>query len=294
MNVIRLPLDAVSPNPNQPRQFFNKEELGNLAMNIAEHGVLEPILVRTNGSDGAYIIIAGERRWRASKIAELPDIPAIVRDDIQALGTLDEVSISENTSRQDLNPMEEARAFERLRTERGYDHDEISRKIGRSPLFVTGRLTLLDLELDFQRLVETGHMGPLTGQTIARLPKEHQFLAFRAWNEGGIGDNGLRLFVDEIQARLRQPELFGEDQAPARKRDAITYRARFEKAIEAATTAITTLLDKKHNSLMIEALEGDFDLYWEKLRLIEQECRRIRTAIESAKKTSELLKEALQ
>jgi ParB/RepB/Spo0J family partition protein len=297
VNVVRLPLDSVTPDPNQPRKFFGKEELGNLAANIAEHGVLEPILVRTNGDDDTYIIIAGERRWRASKIAEVPDIPAIIRDDIHALGTLDEVAISENTSRQDLNAMEEAKAFDRLQSERGFDTDEIARKIGRSPAFVLGRLSLLNLDPALQRLVEVGQLGPLTGQTIARLPRNHQFTAMRfvgkPHEQGGIGDLGLKGFVDQLIARLEQPELFAEDQAPARKHEAVQFRDKFEKAIDAATAAINVLVQQRTNTLMIDAMSGDFDIYWERLKMLEQECRRIRTAIESAKATNSILQDAL-
>jgi ParB/RepB/Spo0J family partition protein len=293
MNVIRIPLDSITPDPRQARKFFGAEDLGNLAANIAEHGVLEPILVRTDGAPDQYTLIAGERRWRASRLAGVADIPAIIRDDIAQAGTLDEVSISENTSRQDLNAMEEARAFERLRTERGFDEDRIARKIGRSPAFVLGRLSLLTLDPDLQRLVEVGQLGPLTGQTIARLPREHQFIAMRAVAQGGIGDLGLKAFVEQILARLGQPELFTEEDVPTRKREAVSYRERFEKAIDSATAAINSIVDQRTSTIMIDALAGDYDLFWQRLKLLEQECRRLRTAIESAQATNSALKEAL-
>lgn len=292
MQVIRLPLDSVEPDPNQARKFFDKNELGNLAANIAEHGVLEPILVRTDGKLDRFILIAGERRWRASRIAGLADIPAIVRDDIKATGTLDEVSISENTSRQDLNPVEEARAFDRLRNERGYEIDNIARKVGKGTTFVWGRLSLLKLSPELLQMVEVGQMGPLTGQTIARLPKEHQFLAFRAWNEGQIGDNALRLFVDQLEANLAATQLFTDEEVQKRSKDAKALRERFDAAIARATEAIGMLVDHKKNALLAEALKGDYELYNEKLKLLEQECRRLRSAISTAKANNLLLKES--
>ena len=137
-----LPLNKVEPNPDQPRQDFNDEELQALADSIAEHGVIQPLTVRQTKS-GYYQIIAGERRWRAARMAGLTEIPAIVMeaDDRKAM----ELALIENLQRQDLNPVEEALGYQTLMQDFGLTQDDTAKRVGKSRPAVANALRLLSL-----------------------------------------------------------------------------------------------------------------------------------------------------
>jgi len=137
-----LPLYRVEPNPNQPRHDFDEEELQSLAESIIEHGVVQPLTVREVAA-GYYQIIAGERRWRAARMANLSEIPAVVieADDRKAM----ELALIENLQRQDLNPVEEAQGYESLIKEYGLTQDEAAKRVGKSRPTVTNALRLLNL-----------------------------------------------------------------------------------------------------------------------------------------------------
>jgi ParB family transcriptional regulator, chromosome partitioning protein len=154
-----LPVELIVPNPNQPRRSFDEEALAALAGSLSERGVLQPVLVRPL-ADGRYELVAGERRWRAAQIAGLSEVPALVRarDDAAAL----ELALIENMARQDLNPIEEARACEALVDELGLSREQVSRRVGRSRVALSNLLRLLDLpdeavELIEQRKLSEGH-----------------------------------------------------------------------------------------------------------------------------------------
>lgn len=134
-------LSEVEPNPDQPRKIFDTEPLEALAESISQHGVIQPVVVRPK--DGMYMIITGERRWRAARMAGLSEIPVIIieADDKKAA----ELALVENIQRKDLNPVEEARGYAALIDEFSYTQEEIAKKIGRSRSAVTNSLRLLDL-----------------------------------------------------------------------------------------------------------------------------------------------------
>ncbi len=164
-SVQTLPLEAVRPNPEQPRQLFSEEALAELAESIRAQGVLQPILVRP-ASDGKYEIVAGERRWRASQLAGQRSIPALIREmsSEQALA----IALIENLQREDLSPMEEALGFKELRDRFGLSQDEISARVGKSRPAVANMLRLLNLpqiiqdDLQAGRMTQ-GHARPLLG-----------------------------------------------------------------------------------------------------------------------------------
>ena len=134
-------LSEVEPNPDQPRKTFDTEPLEALAESISQHGVIQPVVVRPK--DGMYMIVTGERRWRAARMAGLSEIPVIIieADDKKAA----ELALVENIQRKDLNPVEEARGYAALIDEFSYTQEEIAKKIGRSRSAVTNSLRLLDL-----------------------------------------------------------------------------------------------------------------------------------------------------
>jgi ParB family chromosome partitioning protein len=151
LGVRNIPLDRITPNPEQPRMNFDEAALAELASSIREHGVLQPILVRPIGEPHRYQLVAGERRWRAAKAAELDVIPALIEqlDDETAL----EIGIIENLQREDLSPLEEAMIYDRMTHEHGYSVRRLAQKIGKDKGYVENRLRLAGAPTEIKQLV---------------------------------------------------------------------------------------------------------------------------------------------
>lgn len=192
-----LPVDRIFPNINQPRRFFDEEKLMELANSLKEKGMLQPILVRKL-EDGTYQIIAGERRWRAAQIAGIQEIPIIEKeyDDAETL----EISLLENIQREDLNPVEQARGFERLVNEYQYSHKQIGDSVGKSRMAVSNILRILKLPpailLDLEQgRITSGHARALLSRT-----EDEPFL--KEMVEKIVGEN---LSVREVERLMGQP-----------------------------------------------------------------------------------------
>lgn len=151
-----LRLSQIEPNPNQPRHIFDGEKLEALAESIKEHGLLQPIVVKEN-ENGYFMIIAGERRWRAAKLAGLKEVPVIVHEFDEQ--TVAEVALIENLQREDLNPMEEALGYRKLIDDYRLTQEEVSRIVGKSRTNVTNMLRILNLSDEVKRLVELGELS---------------------------------------------------------------------------------------------------------------------------------------
>ena len=158
-----VPVELISSNPHQPRRRFDEEALSALAESLGERGVLQPVLVRPQ-PDGTYELIAGERRWSASRIAGLKTVPALVRshDDAASL----ELALIENMAREDLNPVEEARACAALVEELGLTREEVGRRVGRGRVAVTNLMRLLDLPDEALELLEGGGLSEGHGRAL--------------------------------------------------------------------------------------------------------------------------------
>jgi ParB family transcriptional regulator, chromosome partitioning protein len=154
---IRVPVERIEPNPNQPRRDFSDESLAELAASIREKGIIQPLIVRVNPrkSDG-YEIVAGERRWRAAQIAQLHDLPVIVRDfdDTEVL----EIAIIENIQRADLNPIEEAMGYRQLMDRFGHTQEKLSEALSKSRSYIANLLRLLSLPAEVQVWVREGKL----------------------------------------------------------------------------------------------------------------------------------------
>ena len=161
--VTKLTLSLVDPKSDQPRKHFDKQSLEELARSIEENGLLQPILVREY-ANGRYQIIAGERRFRASKIAGLSEIPAIIldKDDRKVA----EIALIENIQREDLNPIEEAMAFRSLAEEYGLTQEELSEKVGKSRSAIANSVRLLDLPAPVLEMVASGEISAGHGRTL--------------------------------------------------------------------------------------------------------------------------------
>src|SRR5450759_4780188 len=158
-----LPVDLIHPNPRQPRRRFDEEALTELAGSLGERGMLQPVLVRPK-TGGTYELVAGERRWRAARIGGLAAIPALVRprEDAEAL----ELALIENMAREDLNPIEEARACAALVEELGLTREAVGRRVGRSRVAVTNLMRMLDLPDEAIALIEEGALSEGHGRAL--------------------------------------------------------------------------------------------------------------------------------
>jgi ParB family chromosome partitioning protein len=193
-----VPIGNIKPNPRQPRVNFDDETMSSLAASIKELGVLQPILVRRIGGEGSdeFELIAGERRWRASRRAGLHTIPVLIQtsDDTHSL----EQALVENLHRQDLNVLEEAAAYQQLIEEFGFTHDQVATRVGKSRTAVTNILRLLQLPAGVQRLLAEGQISPGHARALLGTPDRgyQEVLARAAVAEG--------LTVRAIEERVRE------------------------------------------------------------------------------------------
>ena len=211
-----VPVSAIRPNANQPRSNFEEEALASLTASVREVGVLQPVLLRAVGDD-TFELIAGERRWRAAKRAGLQVIPAIVRDvtDVHSV----EAALIENLHRQDLNPLEEAGAYQQLIEDFGLTHEQLSIRVGKSRAAITNTLRLFQLPPSVQKLVgegqlSAGHARALLGtpdrsfqEALARRAVAEQ-LSVRAVEDAVRERNELGSATSERakkQSKLRPP-----------------------------------------------------------------------------------------
>ena len=155
-DVTELDIEKIYPNPNQPRKYFDEEALQELASSIKLHGVIQPLVVNKE-DNGTYMIIAGERRWRAAKIAGLDKVPVVIKNYTEK--QIKEISIIENLQREDLNPIEAARAIKQLMDEYNLTQETVSDRIGKSRSAVANTLRLLTLYPDVIKMVEDGRIS---------------------------------------------------------------------------------------------------------------------------------------
>lgn len=192
--VREIEIALVKPNPFQPRKEFDAEKLEELATSIREHGVVQPILVRAKGE--GYEIVAGERRWRASRLAGLKSIPAVVREFSET--EVMEIALIENLQREDLNPLEEAEAYDRLIKEFGATQEELAKRLGKSRPQITNTLRLLQLSSGLRQRVASGAISVGHAKVLLSVPdaKERETLG------AAIAERGLS--VREAEAFLKK------------------------------------------------------------------------------------------
>ena len=194
--LLDIPVSAVEPNEHQPRAVFDEESLAALTASVREVGILQPVLVREVGED-RYELIAGERRWRAAKRAGLPTIPAIVRT-VSDLARVEHALI-ENLHRQDLNPLEEAGAYQQLIEDFGLTHEQLSARVGKSRTAITNTLRLFQLPPAVQKLVSDGQLSAGHARALLGTPDRsfQEALARRAVAE----QMSVRAVEDAVKER---------------------------------------------------------------------------------------------
>ena len=215
-----LPIYKVEPNRDQPRQDFDEEELQALADSIALHGIIQPLTVREM-PNGYYQIIAGERRWRAARLASLSDVPAVIveADDKKAM----ELALIENLQRQDLNPLEEALGYQTLMNEYGLTQEEAAGRVGKSRPAVANALRLLGLCSEVQEQVEAGLLSAGHARAILQLKSE------KKQQEAAQKIVALGLSVRQAELLCKN---MGKEPAPKKEEVfAVDYVAECEKSL---------------------------------------------------------------
>lgn len=168
-----LPVTSIQPNPHQPRSVMDSEKLTELAASIKEHGLIQPLIVTQQ--EGQYILIAGERRWRASQLAGLTEVPVIVKEATPQ--AMLELAIIENIQRADLNPLEEALAYQQLIDEFGLIQEEVAKRVGKGRSTVANLIRLLNLPAPIQQAVTDGEISGAHGRALLPLPTPEAQLA---------------------------------------------------------------------------------------------------------------------
>jgi ParB family chromosome partitioning protein len=171
VGITQVPIDLIQRNPRQPREKFDLEELENLAASIREHGVIQPLIV-SPGKNGIYVLIAGERRLQAARRAGLKTVPVVIRHatDQQLL----ELALIENVQRADLNPIEEAEAYQHLSKEFNMSHEAIAERVGKSRVAVTNTMRLLDASAAVKQALVDGQISEGHARAMLRLPTAAQ------------------------------------------------------------------------------------------------------------------------
>jgi ParB family chromosome partitioning protein len=197
-----LRIDAMKPGRYQPRTRMNAEALDELASSIKAQGLMQPVLVRIVGRDGMHEIIAGERRWRASQMAGLTEIPALIRDVPDTAAAAQ--SLIENIQREDLNPIEEARGFQRLIDEFQLTHEQVAQAVGRSRSAISNALRLTELASAVQDLLGEGRIDMGHARALHPLPPEQQvMLAQRIALQGLTVRDAERLAQESLAAEVK-------------------------------------------------------------------------------------------
>lgn len=200
-----IPVEHLHPNPQQPRHLFDDEALAALAESIRQHGVLQPILV-SEDRPGRYLLITGERRLRAARIAGLTVVPAVIREHLEGAEQL-ELALVENLQRRDLTPLEEARAFEHLRTSLGLSQQEIADRVGMDRSTVANSLRLLKLPIEVQEMVERGELSAGHGRALLAFPSEKECCEWaRRVVATGLSVRGLETAAAEARSRPESPQ----------------------------------------------------------------------------------------
>ena len=247
---VTLPISQVEPGLNQPRKHFDEEALAELAESIRQHGVLQPLTVRRLSS-GYYQIIAGERRWRAARMAGLSEVPALIieADDRKVM----EIGLIENLQREDLNPMEEAAGYRTLIQEYGLTQEEAAHRVSKSRPAVANAMRLLSLPQEVQWLIEQGNLSAGHGRALLSLPGAESQIAFAE------EIMGKKYSVRETEERIRR--LTQETETPAKEKPAhphaIYFKDAEKKLTDRLSRRVTITQGKKKGKIALEYYDQD-------------------------------------
>lgn len=250
-NAEEMSLDIISANPNQPRKNFDEQALKELSDSISRHGVIMPIVVNDN-EDGTYMIIAGERRYRAAKLAGLTTIPVVIRNYSEQ--QIKEISLIENLQREDLNPIEAATAMKQLMVEYKLTQDELAERIGKSRPAVANTLRLLNLCPEVISLVSEGKLSAGHARTIVPLPAEEQQNFAREAIKGQIS---VRELEKKVRAYNIPPEVLEERKKKKRALASIELKQLVERMRFAFRTKVSLIGTDKKGRIYIDYYSRD-------------------------------------
>lgn len=246
---VTLKLTDIEPNKNQPRKDFDKEKIASLAESIKEYGLIQPIVV-TKNSHGRYVIVAGERRWRAAKAAKLKEVPVIINDYTKE--QIAEIALIENLQREDLNPIEEALGYQSLMEDYGLTQEEVSAKLGKSRSAVANSIRLLSLDDEIKKYLISGELSSGHARAVLTLPEKEQ----RVELAQRIILNGLNVRQAEAAAKAMQ-----KTEASSKKSGPTAYDIEIEALCERLSakfgTKVSLKSGKNKNKIEIEYYSGE-------------------------------------
>ena len=243
-NLSTLRVSDIEPDKNQPRKTFDREALEQLAMSINEHGIIQPIIVRSL-SGGGYQIIAGERRWRAAKMAGLKEVPVVIRDDITEEQAM-QITLIENLQREDLNPIEIAQGYKELIERCNMTQDDLSKAVGKSRPSIANSLGLLSLPEGVKLLLVQGKLS--AGHCRALRQIKDAAVMTEIANKASQGE----LTVRAVEAIARRESKKTEEAAEKKIKQKITYYTEVEISLaEQPGTKVKIAEGKNSNTLQI-------------------------------------------
>lgn len=250
-NAEEMELDKISANPNQPRKKFDEQGLKDLSDSIRQHGVIMPIVVNDN-KDGTYMIIAGERRFRASKLAGLKTIPVVIRN--YSDREISEISLIENLQREDLNPIEAATAMKQLMTEHKLTQDELAERLGKSRPAIANTLRLLNLCPEVTALVAEGKLSAGHARTIVALPADKQ-IAFA--NDAVKQQTSVRELEKKVRAFTLAPDVLDEKKKKKRALASVELKQLVERMRYTFRTKVSLIGTDKKGRIYIDYYSRD-------------------------------------
>ena len=265
-NAEDLRIDLITANPNQPRKNFDEQALRELADSIKKHGVIMPIVVNDNG-DGTYMIIAGERRFRASKLAGMQTIPVVIRKYTDR--EIKEISLIENLQREDLNPIEAAMAMKQLMTDYKLTQDELAERIGKSRPAIANTLRLLNLCPEVIGVVAEGKLSAGHARTLIVLPAEKQ-VEFA--NEAIRNQTSVRELEKKVRAHNVPPEILEKRKSKKRALASIELKNLVDRMRFTFRTKVSLIGTDKKGRISIDYYSrDDLDRISEILDIIDKQ-----------------------
>ena len=253
--VTELKISLVDPKTDQPRKYFDREALEELANSIKEQGLLQPILVREYG-DGRYQIIAGERRFRACKLAEISEIPAIILD--KSDKEVAEIALIENIQREDLNPIEEAAAFKALINEYNLTQEELSERIGKSRSAIANSMRLLDLPEEISTMVAAKELSAGHARTLLGVKDTESMLLLA--QRAAEGDMSVRQLEEEVKRINRLANKPKTDEEDVEEVPFVDYLREMELKIQRQLGRKAKIVDKGRKKTLTLFYEDNEDL----------------------------------
>ena len=250
-NAEEMRLDKIAANPNQPRKNFDEQALKELAESIKKHGVIMPIVVNDNG-DGTYMIIAGERRFRACHLAGRETIPVVIRQYSER--EIKEISLIENLQREDLNPIEAATAMKQLMTDYKLTQDELAERIGKSRPAIANTLRLLNLTPDVMSLVAEGKLSAGHARTIVVLPEAEQI---KFANDAVRNQMSVRELEKKVRAYNVPSEILEERKKKKRALASIELKQLVERMRFTFRTKVSLIGTDKNGRIYIDYYSRD-------------------------------------